>query len=63
MALGLLRGFCIAGEADAKQERFEGNGKATGSGVDIKVLIGTSVDAKQRAKLRVYEACSSSVVA
>ena len=63
MALGLLRGFRIAGEADAKQERFKGNGKATGSGVDIKVLIGTSVDAKQRAKLRVYKACSSSVVA
>jgi hypothetical protein len=25
MALGLLRGFRIAGEADAKQERFEEN--------------------------------------
>jgi hypothetical protein len=63
MALGLLRGFCIAGEADAKQERFEGNRKATSSGVGIKVSMGTSVDAKQRAKLRVYEACSSLVVA
>ena len=63
MALGLLRGFRIASEADAKQERFEGRKKAISSGVGTKASMGTGVDAKQRAKLRVYEECSVRVVA
>ena len=48
MALGLLGGFRIAGEADAKQERFEENGKAfEGNGRRSRIVQGSSDNFKK----------------